>query len=57
MPTLCRGDLAFHCNDTSVARRLVCWAYSRENGNPRCEDDLGEIELVDLLRDIAEEKH
>ncbi len=57
MTTRFRGDLAFHCSDTNVAKRLVSWAHSREHGNPRCEEDLGEIEFVDLLRDIAEEKH
>ncbi len=34
VPTLCRGDLAFHCNDASVAKRLVVWDYSRKNCNP-----------------------
>ena len=56
-PTLCRGDLAFHCNVKEVADQLASWAHSRDNGNPRNMDDLTECEFVDVLRFIAEEHH
>ena len=31
-PTLCRGDLAFYCNDKAIQDELVEWARCRENG-------------------------
>ncbi len=34
---------------------MVRWGRIRKNGNPCREEDLGEIEFVDVLRDIAEE--
>ena len=40
-PTLCRGDLAFQCNDKGISNELVEWARKRDNGNPRCTDDRG----------------
>ena len=56
-PTKCKGDLAFHCNDTNVRRELVEWARVRDNGNPRCTDDLGETQFADVLAGIAEAHH
>ena len=56
-PTLCRGDLAFHCNDTGVMKELVEWAKERDNGNPRCTDDLEETQFADVLAGLAESHH
>ena len=56
-PTLCKGDLAFHCNDPGITSELTEWAKSRDNGNPRCTDDLTEVPFADVLAGIAESHH
>ena len=56
-PTLCRGDLAFYCNDKAIQDELVEWARCRENGNPRCTDDLEQTEFADVLAGLAECHH
>ena len=56
-PVLCRGDLAFYCNDTQIANELVEWAESNDIGNPRSVDDLNEPEFADMLSGIAESHH
>lgn len=56
-PTLCRGDLAFHCNDKDICEELVGWAKARENGDPRCTDDLEEVQFADVLAGLAETHH
>jgi len=56
-PTLCRGDLAFHCNDKGISSELIEWAKKRDNGNPRCTDDLEEMQFADVLAGLAESHH
>jgi hypothetical protein len=56
-PALCRGDLAFHCNDSGITKELVEWARIRDNGNPRCTDDLAEPQFADVLSGLAESHH
>ena len=56
-PTLCRGDLAFYCNDTGIGKELLEWAKERDNGNPRCTDDLEETQFADVLAGLAETHH
>jgi hypothetical protein len=56
-PTLCRGDLAFHCNNKEITKELVEWAKKRDNGNPRCTDDLQETQFADVLAGLAESHH
>jgi hypothetical protein len=56
-PTLCKGDLAFYCNHTEIIGELVSWAKARDNGNPRCTDDLEEPEFADVLAGLAEAHH
>ena len=54
---VCRGDLAFYCNDPSVSGEPYKWAKERENGNPRCTDDLEETDFADVLAGITEAHH
>ena len=56
-PIRCRGDLAFYCSDKDVADQLANWADKKDNGNPRCVEDLEETEFADVIREIAEELH
>ena len=56
-PTLCKGDLAFYCNDEGIRSELTEWAKERDNGNPRCTDDLGEAQFADVLAGLAESHH
>jgi hypothetical protein len=56
-PALCRGDLAFHCNNKNMCNELVEWAKERDNGNPRCTDDLEETQFADVLAGLAECHH
>jgi hypothetical protein len=56
-PTLCRGDLAFYCNNKDISNELVEWAKYRDNGNPRCTDDLGDAQFADVLAGLAESHH
>ena len=56
-PALCRGDLAFHCNDSGITSELTEWAKVRDNGNPRCTDDLTEVPFADVLSGLAESHH
>ena len=56
-PTFCRGDLAFYCNDKGICSELTEWAKERDNGNPRCTDDLGEAQFADVLAGLAESHH
>ena len=53
----CRGDLAFRINDKDILNELDEWARERDNGNPRCTDDLSENQFADILSGIAEAKH
>ncbi len=39
----------------NVAKRPTSWTHSREPGDPRCAEDLGENEFVNVLRNTAEE--
>ena len=36
---------------------LVQWAKKRDNGNPRCTDDLTEPQFADVLAGLAESHH
>ena len=56
-PTLCKGDLAFYCNDKGICSELTQWARERDNGNPRCTDDLDESQFADVLAGLAESHH
>ena len=57
-PVLCRGDLGFDCHDDNITTQLQEWAHEREaDGYPRCVEDLGEVEFVDLIRGLVEEDH
>ena len=52
-----RGDPAFVCDDAGMRDELTSWAKTRDNGNPRCTDDLDQPEFADLLADLAETHH
>jgi hypothetical protein len=56
-PTKCRGGLAFVCNDAGISHGLTEWARERDNGNPRCTEDLNEAEFADVLAGLAETHH
>ena len=56
-PVLCRGDLAFRCDDPTVTKELLEWSRRRENGNPRCVEDLDEVQFADIIGSIAETHH
>ena len=38
-------------------KELVAWAKERDNGNPRCTDDLEETQFADVLAGLAESHH
>ena len=56
-PSLCRGDLASQCSDALVTKELLEWARERDNGNPRCTDDLEDTQVADITGGIAESHH
>ena len=56
-PTPCKGDLAFLCNNEHVTQELVKWASRRDDGSPRCTEDLLEAELAEFIAGLAEERH
>ena len=56
-PARCKGDLAFVCNNKAMTEELLSWARSRDNGNPRCVEDLSEPQFADVLAGIAEAHH
>ena len=45
------------CNDPGITSELTEWAKSRDNGNPRCTDDLTEVPFADVLAGLAESHH
>jgi len=56
-PVLCRGDMAFHCNDDGISKELKEWAREKDNGNPKCTDDLSDAQFADVLAGLAESHH
>ena len=53
-PTCCKGDLAFHCNNKEMRSELIEWAKAKDNGNPRCADDVEELQFADVLAGLAD---
>ena len=49
--------MAFRCDDPTVTKELLEWSRRRENGNPRCVEDLDEVQFADIIGSIAESHH
>ena len=57
-PQYCRGDLAFHWNDSGISNELIEWAKRQDNEDcPRSVDDLTEVPFADVLAGLAETHH
>ena len=57
-PQYCRGDLAFHCNDSGISNELIEWAKRQDNEDClRSVDDLTEVPFADVLSGLAETHH
>ena len=56
-PVMCRGDLAFLCNNKARSETLEAWAFSAyPSMAPRDFDDVFSTEFVDILRTYAQEQ-
>ena len=56
-PSLCTGDLAFHCDDKRVETSLVRWSSDLDNGYPRCTEQLGDPDFIEILQGVVEDFH
>ena len=56
-PFRCNGDMATYGNDRGIMDSWRKWAHSRDDGLPRCVEDLEEIEFADTLRFLTEDAH
>ena len=43
------------CNNSEILDELIKWSARRDNGNPRCTEDLLENEFADFISGLAEE--
>ena len=54
---MCRGDLAFLCNNKALSETLEAWAFSAyPSMAPRDFDDVFSTDFIDILRTYAEEQ-